>query len=120
MSDSSSVVLAVPVAEPKRLGFFERYLTVWVFLCMMAGIALGKLAPGLTASLSQMEFGRGSQVNVPMAVLIWLMIYPMMLKIDFTALGGITRKPKGLLVTLFINWLVKPFSMALFAWLFIQ
>ena len=106
--------------ETKRLAFFERYLTLWVFLCMIAGIALGRLAPGFTAALSRLEFGRGSQVNIPIAVLIWLMIYPMMLKIDFTALGGIARKPKGLLVTLFVNWLVKPFSMALLAWFFMQ
>src|SRR3990172_9763098 len=104
----------------KRLAFFERYLTLWVFLCMIAGVALGKLAPGFTAALSKLEFGEGSQVNVPIAVLILLMIYPMMLKVDFTALGGIARKPKGLGVTLFINWLVKPFSMALLAWLFMQ
>jgi len=109
-----------PPPSPKRLAFFERYLTVWVFLCMIVGILLGKLAPALTASLSRMEFGQGSQVNVPIAVLIWLLIYPMMLKVDFGAIGGIARRPKGLLVTLFVNWLVKPFSMALFAWLFIQ
>ena len=105
---------------PKRLAFFERYLTVWVFLCMVAGVLLGKLAPAFTASLSQLEFGQDSHVNVPIAVLIWLMIYPMMLKVDFTALGGIARKPKGLAVTLFVNWLVKPFSMAFLAWLFMQ
>ncbi len=104
----------------KRLAFFERYLTGWVFLCMLAGLALGKLAPGLTASLSKLEFGQGSQVNIPIAVLIWLMIYPMMLKVDFTALGGIARKPKGLFITLTINWLVKPFSMAFLAWAFMQ
>jgi len=104
----------------KRLDFFERYLTLWVFLCMVAGVALGKLAPTLTASLSKLEFGEGSRVNVPIAVLIWLMIYPMMLKVDFTALGGMARKPKGLVVTLVVNWLVKPFSMALLAWLFMQ
>lgn len=104
----------------KRLAFFERYLTVWVFLCMIAGIVIGKLAPGVTSTLSKLEFGQGSQVNVAIAVLIWLMIYPMMLKIDFTSLGGIARKPKGLMVTLFVNWLVKPFSMALLAWLFMQ
>jgi ACR3 family arsenite transporter len=107
-------------SAPKRLAFFERYLTLWVFLCMVAGVTIGKLAPGLTAALSRLEFGQGSQVNIPIAVLIWLMIYPMMLKIDFGALGGIARKPKGLLVTLFVNWLVKPFSMAFFAWVFIQ
>ena len=104
----------------KQLAFFERYLTVWVFICMIAGIVLGKLAPALTSTLSKLEFSQGSQVNIPIAVLIWLMIYPMMLKVDFTALGGIAKKPKGLLVTLFVNWLVKPFSMAFLAWLFMQ
>ena len=107
-------------SSPKRLAFFERYLTVWVFLCMIVGIGLGKLAPAFTATLSKMEFGQGSQVNVPIAVLIWLMIFPMMLKIDFGSLGGIARKPKGLFITLFVNWLVKPFSMALLAWIFMQ
>lgn len=87
---------------------------------MVAGIALGKMAPGITAALGGMEFGKGSQVNAPIAVLIWLMIYPMMLKVDFSALGGIAKRPKGLMVTLFVNWLVKPFSMALLAWLFMQ
>jgi ACR3 family arsenite transporter len=105
---------------PKRLAFFERYLTVWVFLCMIVGVVLGKLLPSAISALSKLEFGQGSQVNVPIAVLIWLMIYPMMLKVDFTALGGIARKPKGLAVTLFVNWLVKPFSMAFLAWLFMQ
>ena len=111
---------ATLVAEPKRLAFFERYLTLWVFLCMLVGVALGKLFPGATAALSKMEFGHGSQVNIPIGVLLWLMIYPMMLKVDFGAIGGIARKPKGLLVTLFINWLVKPFGMALLAWIFMQ
>ncbi|MCX7007319.1 MAG: ACR3 family arsenite efflux transporter [Kiritimatiellaeota bacterium] len=107
-------------AIPKRLAFFERYLTLWVFLCMVAGVALGKLFPGATATLSKLEFGHGSQVNIPIGVLLWLMIYPMMLKVDFSAIGGIARKPKGLMVTLFINWLVKPFGMALLAWIFMQ
>jgi len=108
------------VKENKRLAFFERYLTVWVFLCMVVGILLGKVAPGLTGVLSKMEFGQGSQVNIPIAILIWLMIYPMMLKVDFTSIGGIAKKPKGLMVTLFVNWVVKPFSMAFLAWVFIQ
>jgi ACR3 family arsenite transporter len=108
---------SIPV---KRLAVFERYLTLWVFLCMVAGVVLGRLAPGLTASLSKLEFGQRSHVNMPIAVLIWVMIYPMMLKVDFTALGGIAKRPRGLAVTLFINWLVKPFSMALLAWLFMQ
>jgi ACR3 family arsenite transporter len=112
MSDATTI--------PKRLAFFERYLTVWVFVCMIVGVALGKLAPNFTTALSKLEFGQGSQVNVAIAVLIWLMIYPMMLKVDFTALGGIARKPKGLAVTLVVNWLIKPFSMALLGWLFMN
>ena len=108
------------VTAPKRLAFFERYLTLWVFLCMIAGVVLGKLLPDLTATLSKMQFGQGSQVNIPIGMLLWLMIYPMMLKVDLTSIGGIARKPKGLAVTLFVNWLVKPFSMALLAWLFMQ
>jgi ACR3 family arsenite transporter len=105
---------------PKRLAFFDRYLTVWVLVCMVVGVAFGKLLPDVTSTLSKLEFDQGSQVNVPIGVLLWLMIYPMMLKVDFTALGGIARKPKGLAVTLFVNWLVKPFSMALLAWFFMQ
>ena len=81
--------------EPKRLAFFERYLTVWVLLCMVVGVAFGKLLPDLTATLSKLEFGQGSQVNVPIGVLLWLMIYPMMLKVDFSAIGGIAKRPKG-------------------------
>ena len=107
-------------AAVKRLNLFERYLSLWVLVCMVVGVGLGKVLPGATASLSKLEFGQGSQVNVPIAVLIWLMIYPMMLKVDFTALGGIARKPRGLMVTLFVNWLVKPFSMAFLAWAFMQ
>lgn len=102
----------------KRLNLFERWLTLWVLACMVVGVALGTLLPGITNGLSRMEFGKGSQVNVPIAVLIWMMIFPMMLKIDFGALGGIARRPRGLFVTLFVNWLVKPFSMALLAWVF--
>ncbi len=106
--------------ESKRLDFFERYLTLWVLVCMIIGVGFGKLLPDATAALSQLEFGKGSQVNIPIGVLLWLMIYPMMLKVDFGAIGGVTRRPKGLLVTLFVNWLVKPFSMAFLAWLFLQ
>jgi ACR3 family arsenite transporter len=113
---------AAAAAEPapKRLNYFERYLSLWVLICMVVGVALGKLLPGVTAALSKLEFGRGSQVNVPIAVLIWLMIFPMMLKIDFGGLRGASRKPKGLFVTLFVNWLVKPFSMAFLGWLFVR
>ncbi len=104
----------------KRLNPFERYLTLWVGLCMVAGLALGRLAPGLVEALRGMEFGRGSQVNVPIAVLIWLMIIPMMMKVDFGAILDVREKPRGLLVTLFVNWLVKPFSMALIGWVFFR
>ena len=106
--------------ESKRLNFFERYLTLWVAGCMVVGIALGKLLPGFTDAIRRMEFGQGSQINVAIAVLIWLMIYPMMLKIDFTSILGVRKKPQGLLVTLFVNWLVKPFSMAFLGWLFFK
>jgi ACR3 family arsenite transporter len=111
---------ATPVKTVKRLAFFERNLTLWVLLCMVAGVILGTAAPKFIASLSGMEFGHESHVNVPIAILIWLMIYPMMLKIDFGSIGGVARKPKGLMVTLFVNWIVKPFSMALLAWIFMQ
>lgn len=120
MNSASARPLVPAAIQPKRLAFFERYLTVWVLLCMAVGVGFGKLLPGLTARLSQLEFGQGSRVNVPIGILIWLMIYPMMLKVDFSALGGVARKPKGLLVTLSVNWLIKPFSMALLAWIFMQ
>jgi ACR3 family arsenite transporter len=87
---------------------------------MVVGVAFGKRLPGVTSALSRLDFGRGSQVNVPIGILLWLMIYPMMLKVDFGAIGGIARRPKGLIVTLFINWLVKPFGMAFLAWVFMQ
>jgi arsenite transporter len=87
---------------------------------MLVGVVLGKVLPGVTATLSKWEFGQGSQVNVPIGVLLWLMIYPMMLKVDFSAIRGIARKPRGLMVTLFVNWLVKPFGMAFLAWVFMQ
>jgi ACR3 family arsenite transporter len=107
-------------AVPRRLNFFERYLTLWVVACMVIGVALGKLAPETVDFLRDLEFGDGSQINVPIASLIWLMIYPMMLKIDFTSLLGVRNRPGGLIVTLFVNWGVKPFSMALLGWLFFK
>src|ERR1035438_10510942 len=112
--------MSTDTTVPKRLAFFERYLSVWVLVCMVVGVAFGKLLPSVTSTLSKMEFGQGSQVNVPIGILLWLMIYPMMLKVDFSAIGGIAKRPKGLMVTLFVNWLVKPFSMAFLAWLFMQ
>ncbi len=112
--------IAQPQAVEKRLSLFERYLTLWVGVCMLAGVLLGKLTPGLVDALRRMEFGSGSQINVPIAVLIWLMIIPMMMKVDFTSIRNVGRRPRGLLVTLFVNWLVKPFSMALIGWLFFR
>jgi len=101
----------------KRLDFFERYLSIWVGLCIVIGIILGKLFPTVMNVLSQMEV---SHVNLPIAILIWLMIYPMMLKIDFSAILKVGEKPKGLFITLFVNWIVKPFSMALLGWIFFK
>lgn len=109
-----------PPAPPKRLNVFERYLSLWVALCMAAGVGLGRLVPEWIDRLRKLEFGSGSQINVPIAVLIWLMIVPMMMKIDFASLAGVGRKPKGLLVTLLVNWLVKPFSMCALGWLFFE
>ncbi len=109
-----------PEREAKSLGLFERFLTLWVALCMGAGIMLGKLFPDAVAVVRSLEFGQGSQINIPIAVLIWLMIYPMMLKVDFSSVLGVGKRPKGLAVTLFVNWLVKPFSMAFLGWLFFK
>ncbi len=108
------------MSEPKTLNLFERYLTLWVALCMAAGILLGKGFPGAVGAIRSLEFGEGSQINIPIAVLIWLMIYPMMLKVDFSSVMNVGRRPKGLMVTLFVNWVVKPFSMAFLGWLFFK
>ncbi len=97
------------------INFFQRYLTVWVFLCMAAGVWLGYAAPALPETLDRFTFAR---VSIPMAVLIWIMIYPMMLKVDFHSIRDVGKHPKGLLVTWIVNWLVKPFSMYAIAALF--
>ena len=98
------------------MNLFERYLTVWVFLCIVVGIALGYLMPGVFQMIGGAEVAK---VNIPVAILIWLMVIPMLLKIDFAALGKVREHWRGIGVTLFINWAVKPFSMALLGWLFI-
>jgi arsenite transporter len=98
------------------LGIFERYLTLWVALCIVAGIVLGRLLPGPFQALGRMTV---AEVNIPVAVLIWLMIVPMLLKVDFGALHRVTEQWRGIAVTVGINWLVKPFSMAALGWLFI-
>jgi ACR3 family arsenite transporter len=99
------------------MGFFERYLSAWVFLCILVGIGLGSLLPGPFQYIGRLEMAR---VNLPVAILIWLMIIPMLLKIDFGALHHVKEHWKGVGVTLFVNWAVKPFSMALLGWLFIR
>ena len=99
------------------MGLFERYLSLWVALAIIAGIVAGTAAPTLFATVAQLEFAR---VNLVIAVLIWLMIYPMMVQIDFSSIKDVGKKPKGLLLTLVINWLVKPFSMAFLGWLFFK
>jgi arsenite transporter len=109
-----------PVKASGGFGTFERYLSVWVALCMVVGLGIGKLLPDAVASIRGVEFGKGSQINAPIAVLIWLMITPMMMKVDFSSVKNVGRRPVGLLVTLFINWVVKPFSMALLAWAFFR
>ncbi|MBI3759191.1 MAG: ACR3 family arsenite efflux transporter [Deltaproteobacteria bacterium] len=106
--------------DQRRLDLFERYLTLWVVLCMGIGVALGKLFPTLIGALRRMEFGDRSHINVPIAVLIWLMIYPMMLKVDFASILGVGRRPVGLLITCLVNWVIKPFSMALIGYLFFK
>ncbi len=97
------------------IGYFERYLTVWVILCMIAGVLVGKFLPGIPAFLGQFEY---AEVSIPIAILIWLMIYPMMLKVDFQSIKNVGKNPKGLFVTWIINWLIKPFTMFGIAWLF--
>jgi len=102
------------------MSLFERYLTVWVGLCMAVGVLLGRTLPGLTESLRGLEFGAGSQINAPIAVLIWLMIVPMMMKIDFSSLTALPRRSRGVMVTLFMNWIVNPLSMWLVSWVFLR
>ncbi|WP_250462145.1 ACR3 family arsenite efflux transporter [Microbulbifer litoralis] len=99
------------------MGFFERYLSVWVGLCILAGLLLGSLAPGVFQAIAALEV---AHVNLPVALFIWVMIYPMMVQVDFTSIRDIGRKPKGLVLTLVINWLVKPFTMAALGWLFFR
>ena len=102
--------------QAASMGTFERYLTVWVFVCIIAGIGLGQTFPDTFQAVGRIE---AAHINLPVAALVWLMIIPMLLKIDLTALMGVTQYWRGVAVTLFISWGVKPFSMALLGWLFI-
>ena len=102
---------------PAPMSVFERYLTVWVFLCIVVGIALGQLLPSVFQAVGRMEIAK---VNLPVGLLIWVMVIPMLVKVDFGALGEVRKHARGIGVTLVVNWLVKPFSMALLGWLFIR
>ena len=110
------MTVAESAAKP-AIGFFERYLTIWVALCIAAGVALGQWLPGVFRSIAALEVAK---VNLPVGVLIWVMIIPMLLKIDFAALGQVRAHARGIAVTLFVNWAVKPFSMAVLGWIFVR
>jgi ACR3 family arsenite transporter len=114
-----SVQCEVPINKSagSTMSVFERYLTVWVFLCIVAGIAFGQLLPGLFQAVGRMEVAK---VNLPVGLLIWVMIIPMLVKVDFAALHEVRQHVRGIGVTLVVNWLVKPFSMAFLGWLFIR
>jgi arsenite transporter len=107
--------VVTPDQPKKTIGFFEKYLTIWVALGILVGIGLGQLMGDGIEVISSMEIAR---VNIPVAILIWLMIYPMMLQIDFSSIKKIGKKPRGIVWTVIINWLIKPFTMAFFAWIF--
>lgn len=109
--------MSTPTQPVTAMNLFERYLTAWVALCIFVGILLGQFIPGVFRAIGSLEI---AQVNLPVGLLIWVMIIPMLLKIDFGALGQVKEHWRGIGVTLFINWLVKPFSMALLGWLFIR
>jgi len=112
-----SAQACTPARPAAPMSVFERYLTVWVLLCIVAGVACGQWAPGVFQAAGRLDLAR---VNLPMGLLIWLMIVPMLMKVDFGALGQVRRHWRGIGVTLFVNWAVKPFSMAFLAWLFVR
>lgn len=114
---SAQCEMTAKVATGTSMNLFERFLTVWVFLCIIAGIAFGQFAPALFQAIGRMEI---AQVNLPVGLLIWVMIIPMLVKVDFGALHEVRQHVRGIGVTLFVNWLVKPFSMAFLGWLFIR
>ncbi len=109
--------MAATPASPAPMTVFERYLTLWVFVCIVLGIALGQFFPGVFQAIGSLEV---AQVNLPVGLLIWVMIIPMLVKVDFGALHEVRQHVRGIGVTLFVNWLVKPFSMAFLGWLFIR
>jgi len=117
MSSATQSEAVVGLAAEPAIGFFERWLTLWVFLCIVAGVVLGQWLPGVFQALGRMEVAR---VNIPVGLLIWVMIIPMLLKIDFAAIGQVKSHWRGVAVTVAVNWLVKPFSMALLGWIFVR
>ncbi|MCX7148976.1 MAG: ACR3 family arsenite efflux transporter [Rhodocyclales bacterium] len=114
---SAQCEVAIKQSAGAPMSVFERYLTVWVFLCILIGLGLGQCLPGVFQAVGRMEIAR---VNLPVGLLIWVMIIPMLVKVDFGALHEVRNHVKGIGVTLFVNWLVKPFSMAFLGWLFIR
>lgn len=102
--------------EERKIDFFDKYLTLWVLLCIVAGIAVGRFLPAVPQTLSQWEY---AHVSIPVAILIWVMIYPMMMKVDFQSVKDVAKHPKGLVVTCVVNWLIKPFTMFALAWFFL-
>jgi arsenite transporter len=114
---SAQCEITAKAAAGAPMSVFERFLSVWVFLCIVAGIALGQWLPGVFQTIGRMEV---AQVNLPVGLLIWVMIIPMLVKVDFGALHEVRQHVRGIGVTLFVNWLVKPFSMAFLAWLFVR
>lgn len=103
--------------QDRSLGIFEKYLTLWVALCILLGVMIGQWIPGFPQVMAKLEI---SQVSIPVAILIWLMIYPMMLQIDFASIRRSIKKPKGLVITLVVDWAIKPFTMLMFSWLFLK
>lgn len=99
----------------KQIGFFEKYLTLWVAICIVVGVGIGSFTGDGIHALANMEIYK---VNIPVAILIWLMIYPMMLQVDFSSIKNVGKSPRGLILTVVVNWLIKPFTMAFFAWIF--
>src|SRR5574338_1197601 len=114
---SAQCEMTAKVAAGAPMSFFERYLTLWVFLCIVTGIVAGQVASALFQAIGRMEI---AQVNLPVGLLIWVMIIPMLVKVDFGALHEVKQHVRGIGVTLFVNWLIKPFSMAFLGWLFIR
>ncbi|MBE02102.1 MAG: arsenical-resistance protein, partial [Euryarchaeota archaeon] len=113
---NSSTEMTQAESSGEGMDLFGRYLSVWVALAIMAGVALGQLAPVIPETLSRFEY---AQVSIPIAILIWAMIFPMMAQIDFSAVVGVGKEPKGLAITTIVNWLIKPFTMFAIAWFFL-